>query len=313
MKDISIIVPIYNAEESLNKCIDSLVNQTKKEIEIILVNDGSTDNSEQIIESYTDKRIKYFKNNNQGIGYTRNFGIQKATGKYIMFIDSDDYLKEDACEKLYNYAENKKCDLVICDFYRVVDNKLIKEQMDDMLGNNLKDEPNILLKTNLSPWNKLYKKTLITENDIKFVEDLKYEDAPFVVECLDKATKIGQLKECLNYYVVHDNSETTIRDEKCFDILKIVDLIRLYFKDKYYIKDEVNELIVSILINYNIQQRVQKNKKLGMKFIDESFNYLRKYIPNYKKSNYFKIRNKLKAVIEKNEVLTKIYCSLYRR
>ena len=82
-KDISIIVPIYNAEKYLNKCIDSIINQSKKELEIILINDGSTDNSENIIKKYADKRIKYFKNKNQGIGKTRNFGIEKATGKYI--------------------------------------------------------------------------------------------------------------------------------------------------------------------------------------------------------------------------------------
>ena len=81
MTDISIVVPIYNAEKYLNKCLDSLINQTKKELEFILINDGSTDNSEKIITSYHDKRIKYFKNKNQGIGKTRNFGIEKATGK----------------------------------------------------------------------------------------------------------------------------------------------------------------------------------------------------------------------------------------
>ena len=98
---ISIIVPIFNAEKYINKCIDSLLNQTKKELEIILVNDGSTDNTENIIKNYKDKRIKYYKNKNQGIGKSRNFGITKATGKYIMFIDSDDYIEDNACELLF--------------------------------------------------------------------------------------------------------------------------------------------------------------------------------------------------------------------
>lgn len=313
MVDISIVVPVYNSEDSLNKCIDSLINQTKKELEIILVNDGSTDNSEDIIKSYKDKRIKYYKNKNQGIGKTRNFGINKTTGKYIMFIDSDDYLREDACEMLYNYAENNSCDLVVCDFYRVIDNKLIEEKINTISGNTLLEDPSILLKVNLSPWNKLYKRDLIIDNKIKFIEDLKYEDAPFVVEALDKSLKIGQVSECLNYYVIHSNSETTVRDERCFDILKIIDIIRVYFKDKEYVKDKVDELIVRIITNYNIQQRVQKDKKLGMKFIDESFNYLEKYVPNYKNNNYFKNRNLLKRVIEKSKVLTKLYCLLYRR
>ena len=118
MADISIIVPIYNAEKYLNKCIDSLVNQTKEELEFVLINDGS---SEDIIKSYKDKRIKYFKNKNQGIGKTRNFGIDKATGKYIMFLDSDDYLDVNACDKLYKKAVKEKSDLVVFDFYRVED------------------------------------------------------------------------------------------------------------------------------------------------------------------------------------------------
>ena len=80
-KDVSIIIPIYNASKYLKRCLDSVINQTKTELEIILINDGSTDNSEEIIKEYKDKRIKYFKNKNQGIGKTRNFGITKATGK----------------------------------------------------------------------------------------------------------------------------------------------------------------------------------------------------------------------------------------
>ena len=121
MVDISVIVPIYNAEKYLNKCVDSLINQTKKELEFILVNDGSTDKTEEIIKSYKDSRIKYFKNKNQGIGKTRNFGIEKATGKYIMFLDSDDYLKNNACEILYKSVEKTDADLAICDFYKIYD------------------------------------------------------------------------------------------------------------------------------------------------------------------------------------------------
>ena len=117
--DISIIVPIYNAEKYLKKCLDSLVNQTKKELEFILINDGSTDKSEEIVKTYKDERIKYFKNKNQGIGKTRNFGIEKATGKYIMFLDSDDYFSSDACEILYKEAEKEKADLIVFDYYRV--------------------------------------------------------------------------------------------------------------------------------------------------------------------------------------------------
>ncbi|MBR4618809.1 MAG: glycosyltransferase [Bacilli bacterium] len=309
---ISIIVPIYNAEKYLNKCIDSLLNQTKKELEIILINDGSTDNSEKIIKSYNDKRIIYYKNKNQGIGKTRNFGIEKATGKYIMFVDSDDYLKEDACEKLYKKAEKENLDLVICNFYRVVNNENIEENLPYFQNASLKENSNILLDVNLAPWNKLYKTTLIKNNNIRFIENLKYEDAPFVVETIDKAEKIGKIQDYLNYYVIHDNSETTIRDEKVFDILEIIDKIYNYFKDNKNIQKTLETLIVSMIANYNIQQRVQIDKDTANKFIDESFDYLRKHYPNYKKNSYFKKQNLFRRLIEKNKRLTKLYCSIYR-
>ena len=113
-------------------------------------------------------------------------------------------------------------------------------------------------------------------------ENLKYEDTPFVAKALDCANKIGKIDKCLNHYIVHEQSETTIRDRRCFDILKIVDILRTYFKDKEYIKEELDKWTVRTITNYTIQQRMQKNKKIGMKFIDEAFSYLKKEVPDYK-------------------------------
>lgn len=311
MADISIIVPIYNAEKYLNKCLDSLINQTKKELEFILVNDGSTDNTETIIKTYNDERIKYYKNKNQGIGKTRNFGIEKATGKYLMFLDSDDYLSEDACEKLYERTQKEKLDLVVFDFYRVENNELKKEIIKNFKSSSLKTNPNLLLEINLGPCNKLYKRDLIIKNEIKFQEKLKYEDTTFVVETINNAKRIGKLNECLHYYVIHSQSETTVRDERVFDILKIVDIVRNYFKDKDYMQDTVKKLIVKILTNYTIQQRNQKDIKVGMQFIDEAFAYLNTYVPDYKKNVYYENRGFFRRTIEKNKLLSKIYSRLY--
>ena len=312
MKDISIIVPIYNAEKYLNKCLDSLINQTKKELEFILINDGSTDTSEEIIKNYKDNRIKYFKNKNQGIGKTRNFGISKAQGKYLMFLDSDDYLALDACEKLYDKAEKEKLDIVMNDFIKIFDDgrkEYIKQP--NFKNSSLKNNPNIISE-NLSPWAKLYSTKLIKKNNIKFVEDLKYEDAPFVIEALDKANNIGKINEALNYYVIHGNSETTVLDKKVFDILKIVDIIRKYSQGKEYLKEKIDELTVRIITNYTIQQRNQKEKETAIKFIDKAFDYLKKEIPDYKNNKYYKNRGIIKRTIEKNKLLTKIYVKLYK-
>ncbi|CCY80092.1 glycosyltransferase group 2 family protein [Mycoplasma sp. CAG:877] len=314
MVDISVIVPIYNAEKYLNKCIDSLINQTKKELEFILVNDGSTDKTEEIIKSYKDSRIKYFKNKNQGIGKTRNFGIEKATGKYIMFLDSDDYLKNNACEILYKNAEKAAADLAICDFYKIYDSG--EEEKIKLLSfkpTTLRKTPSLVNEINLAPWNKLYKKELITKNKIKFVENLKYEDAPFVIEAFSKAGKIIKVDEYLNYYLIHGNSETTVRDKRCFDILKIIDLIRKNTKNEAYLQEEINKLTVRIITNYTIQQRNQKDKNVGLDFIDEAFSYLEKEVPDYKNNKYFKNRSILKRTIEKSKFLTKLYCKIYRK
>lgn len=310
MADISIIVPIYNAEKYLNKCIDSLVNQTKKELEFILVNDGSTDLSEDIIKSYKDKRIKYFKNKNQGIGKTRNFGIDKATGKYLMFLDSDDYLDINACEKLYNKAIKEKSDLVVFDFYRV-EETLKEVTINNFKSSSLKENPNLLLDINLGPCNKLIKRELIDKNNTRFNEELKYEDTPFVTEIIKNANKISKLNEYLHYYVIHSNSETTVRDERVFDIIKIIDIIRNQYKDEKYMEDVVNKLTVRTFTNYTIQQRVQKDLKVGMKFIDEAFSYMKKNIPNYKNNKYYETRGILRRTIEKNKFITKVYCSIY--
>lgn len=310
MADISIIVPIYNAEKYLNKCIDSLVNQTKKELEFILVNDGSTDSSEDIIKSYKDKRIKYFKNKNQGIGKTRNFGIDKATGKYLMFLDSDDYLDINACEKLYNKAIKEKSDLVVFDFYRV-EETLKEVTINNFKSSSLKENPNLLLDINLGPCNKLIKRELIDKSNTRFNEELKYEDTPFVTEIIKNANKISKLNEYLHYYVIHSNSETTVRDERVFDIIKIIDIIREQYKNEKYIEDVINKLTVRTLTNYTIQQRVQKDIKVGMKFIDEAFSYMKKNIPDYKNNKYYETRGILRRTIEKNKFITKGYCSIY--
>ena len=313
MVDISIIVPIYNASKYLKKCLDSLVNQTKKELEFILINDGSTDDSESIIKSYSDTRIKYFKRSNNGIGETRNLGIKKASGKYIMFLDSDDYLEENACEVLYKKIDKEMLDLVVCDFYRVVNDSKIIEKIASFKNTSLKDNPNLLLNVNLAPWNKIYRSDLIKNNNIKFIEDLKYEDAPFVVLSLLKSKKIGKVDKTLVYYTIHEKSETTVRDERIFDIIKIVDIIRSYFKDYFWSREVIDTLTIKILVNYNIQGRNIKDKDIRNKFIDETFSYLEKNIPNYKSNVYFKERSMLKSFIEKNKVLSKLYCNLYRR
>lgn len=310
---ISIIVPAYNVEKYIDKCIESLINQTYENIEIIIINDGSSDDTEKKVKKYKDKRIKYYKNENQGIGKTRNFGIEVSTGEYLMFVDSDDFLDLDACFLLHDKIIKEKLDIVVCDFYKIYDN-LDKEEV--LLGNfynsSLEDNPKLINIINLSPWNKIYRSSIIKNNKIKFVENKKYEDVPFVTEILKRAKKIGKINKPLNYYSIHSNSETTIRDRRCFDIFDILDIVKKQFKDNIYIKDELNKLIVFVVTNYTIQQRVQEDKRVVKEFINKAFKYLEDNVPDYKDKKYYENKHFFRRKIESSKLLTTIYCKTTR-
>lgn len=322
MIKVSVIVPVYNTEKYLNRCLDSLVNQSLKEIEILVINDCSTDNSKIILDKYEKeyKNIKVIHNKtNKGIGYNRNLGIKEAKGEFISFIDSDDWVDKTMFEKMYNKALNDKLDLVICNYFRKLmrEDELIDIDSDFNIkffeNTNLKKSPNLLIDINTAPWNKLYKKELI--ENIKFPEDLKYEDAVFVMECLSKAKKIGMIEDKLNYYLVRNKSETTVMNEKVFDILKITKIIENNFKKtKYYndIKDYAEAYIITNLFRYTLQQKYQKDNLLKNKFIDEVFNYLNDSFPNWRKNKIWKKRNFIKRLIESNKTLTKLYCKIIK-
>ena len=188
---VSIIVPCFNGEKYIKRCLDSILNQSYKDFEVIFVNDGSTDKTDEIIREYlSDGRVRYFKQNNKGIGATRNFGISKANGDFITFLDVDDYFTDDAIEKMANFSLKNDLDIVVTDYY-VYDKNVKQYKIKDFDITNVKDNPNIIVDINFAPWGKLYKKDLI--KNIEFEENLKYEDAPFVIKALLKAQRIGKL------------------------------------------------------------------------------------------------------------------------
>ena len=307
---VSIVVPVYNTEKYLKRCIDSLLNQKFNDYEIIVINDCSPDNSEDIIKSYSDKKINYIKNDkNKGIGYNRNLGIKNAKGKYICFIDSDDYVSNDFLDKMYNYASSNDLDLVVCDYmYKDEDtNKETLFKLESFDITNLDERPDLLYKIPLGPCNKLYKKDMLIKNNIYFEEKLKYEDVSFVASSLYYSNSIGKIDEILNFFSTRSKSETTTRDERVFDIFKELDIVKEIYKSK---NKYLDELIVSTLFNYSVQQRYQKDYSIAKKFIDKVFDYLEESNIDYKHSLYIKTRG-IRGIIEKSKILTKIYCFVY--
>ncbi len=316
MVKVSIIVPVYNTASYLEKCLDSLVNQTLKEIEIIVVNDGSSDNSQDIIDDYIKKYpnlIKGFKNKNLGISKTRNFGITKAKGQYIAFIDSDDYVDVNVFLDGYEFASLNDLDIVVWDFYKYFENsKRIEEvRTPDFKISSIKDNPKLIFEINYAPWNKLYKREIFNKFEFPVI---KYEDFAILPQILCSVQKIGKINKCYNYYLVRNNSETTIMDDKVFDILKILNKQYLFFMDNGLLSSYAMEFeyyFIYRLTMYIIQQRYQKNRVIANKFIDEAYDFLDSKFPNWRLNLYYK-KNKLKLLIEKNKGLAKFYCDIYR-
>lgn len=316
MKKVSVIVPVYNMEKYLDKCLQSLVNQTLKDLEIIVINDGSTDNSQKIIDRYYKEYpdlIVPFKNKNQGISKTRNFGIDRSHGEFISFIDSDDYVEKNFLEELYDRAIKDNLDIVVCDYYNFFESKNLIEikKIVDFENTTIRDNLELLFKINSSPWNKLYKRSLITRVNYRFPENIKYEDLGYIPILLLEAKKIGKVNMPLNYYLIRGHSETTTVDKRVFDIFKILNILYDFFKKKNIVNSsEVEYLFIEKLTMYNLQQKLNKDAELKKQFIDDSFKYLNNFFPGWKNNKYFKKQSICKYFIKKSKILTNIYISI---
>lgn len=185
MVQLSVIVPVYNVETYLKRCVDSILEQTFKEFEVILVDDGSLDNSSEICNKYSksDKRVKVIHKKNGGLSSARNAGLNIAKGKYIAFIDSDDYISKDMFKTMINLAFSSNYDIVSCGFRRFYENScndsvckgtIYKYRNIEPLANYLLEYDNVNRKIDTVVWNKIYKRELF--NDITFPEGKIYED-----------------------------------------------------------------------------------------------------------------------------------------
>ena len=223
MSKVSVIIPIYNVEEYLEECLDSVIEQTLEDIEIICIDDGSTDNSLTILKEYErkDKRIKVLSQNNQGAGKARNYGLEIAQGEYLAFIDGDDFYDNNFCEQMYNKAISTNSDVVICSArnYNVLNKKysniswsLVYEYLPSKDVFNYKDMKDyIFLFSQNWNWNKLFKKEFIDNNKITFQNLFRTNDLLFTCKALILADKISVVKnELINYRTgMTTNSQST--------------------------------------------------------------------------------------------------------
>lgn len=242
MELVTIVVPIYNVEKYLERCILSIINQTYKNIEILLVNDGSPDNSHKIMKKYEkkDNRIKCYYKENGGLSDTRNYALNIAKGKYICFIDSDDYIEKDFVEKMFNELEETDSDLVWCDFSMVND--------EGETGEIIINEDDIWSFEMPSACNKMYKIDLFKNNNITFPVGIWYEDLATIPRLLFKSKKISKVNYKLYNYYFNPTSITKTYTMKVLDAMTAIKIVDDFVQENS-IKDSEEKLEYLYLYN----------------------------------------------------------------
>ena len=282
---LSVIIPVYNVENYLNECLDSVTSQTLDDMEIIFIDDGSTDNSPDILKEYSkkDKRIKIITKENGGQATARNLGIKEAQGEYIAFVDSDDFIEPTMFEKLYTKAKDNNLDIAMCKI-ATFDNQT--EEIKDnvwyyMLGVfrdfekdifNHKDTKEFTCHIAVTPYNKIYKTTLLKENNILFPEGLIFEDEKFFYDTYLRAKKVSIVDEFLYYYRINRKGSTvdTIKDNDFSDIVPISKLIRETFKET----DNYEDYKI-LLSNRFIHLQLARFTQTSQKYKENFFNLLK--------------------------------------
>ena len=273
---VSIIIPVYNVEDYLKRCVDSIIGQTYKNIEIILIDDGSTDKSGNICDDYlkADKRIKVIHKKNGGLSDARNFGLNISQGDYVCFVDSDDFVSELYVEKLLENSLRTGADVCACNFYYIdeFNKKWIKAEKQEKIYKSdeaIKDIFTVKQNTEVMVWNKIYKKELLDKNDIKFPVGKIHEDNFTTYKIYDKANYVSLINDKLYYYYQRSDSIMgKAFNKKRFDILIALKEIKKYFSKDNRLQKEVqcNELLINIsLLNNMIKANYSSRKKIIFK------------------------------------------------
>ena len=265
MVDVSVIIPVYNVEKYIKRCLDSLVNQTLENIEFILVDDGSPDGSAEIIKEYADKfpnKIVYLYQDNAGQGAARNAGYRIAKGKYIGYVDSDDYVDTNMFKKLYDKAKEDNSDMVICGCYNV------DEETGHMVSDCNQDIHKLDIENaifgKMAVWNKLYRRELI--DGIEFRSKVWYEDLDFTIRVISKAQCLA-IDHILISASVRIIKSTASRNEKQELLKKLKLYLEInypdYRKNKYVKHLSRRRRIIYYMLNHKMYRTIEwiyKNK-----------------------------------------------------
>lgn len=301
MPKVSILVPVYNVEKYLRECLDSLINQTLYDIEIICINDGSTDNSLKILNEYEkkDKRIKIINKQNTGYGASMNIGLDNAQSEYIGIVESDDFVENTMFEDLYALAGKNNLDIIKSDFYFYTGKnkqsrhagRIKKKNTGKILS--IKDDV-FMLKTMPSIWSAVYRKEFLKENDIHFLETpgASYQDTSFSFKTLAAAKRLMFTNKAY-YYYRQDNPASSVKSkQKVYAICDEWEEITRYINKHPEIKSMVNDIKLSAQFNAYRGNADRIDASLRDEFIDKYQKTFKEYFENneiregfYKKAN----------------------------
>lgn len=304
---VSVVVLVYNLEKYLPRCLNALVNQTLKEIEILCVDDGSTDSAPQIIDDYAKKYpnlIKAFHKENGGENTTRNYGLERAVGEYITFVDTDDYMEPKWAETLYEQAKQNDADIAVCGFERIdmLTNKVVGK---DLLGGkkiikNINSKDDFCAFINPAPWNKLYKREKIKE--LRFLNLRCFSDMMFLASSFTKIKKVVIIPEVLyHYFLRYDSQIHSVNKDDINNFKKyMLEVKELYIREnKYEEMKDILDLMVFIHLAVSIMYRASYNKEIDFRSIrKETKKYLNEHFSGWRTSPFLKFNYCIKRGIK---------------
>ena len=306
MKDnykLSIVVAVYNLEKYLPRCLDALVNQTLEEIEILCVDDGSTDSAPKIVDDYAEKypdKVKAFHKENGGEFTSRNYGLERAIGEYVTFVDTDDFVEKDWAEKLYTAAKENDADLAVCAFERIdLDtNKVTSTDMTNF-GRCTKEinyNDDFVVFINPAPWNKAYRRELI--KDLRFLPFRGFNDTMLLMEFLTKVKKITFVPDVLyHYYLRSDSQIHSVNEQDVNNLLKYLLEVKKFYKDsgKYEDMKYILDMMAFLHLGVSVMYRASYDEKINIKqMTKDSIKYLNENFPTWRKNPFLTFRYSFK-------------------
>lgn len=324
---VSVIVPVYNVEKYLPKCLDSLVNQTLQEIEILVVNDGSPDNSQAIINDYAARypdKIRALIKENGGLSDARNFGIRHAQGEYIGFVDSDDYVDIDMYERLYKRAAQTDADVVCSPFAYEYANKVQRTYYTDkehLFGYSVLEKPDILKLTNSYAWNKLYRRAFWLKGNYQFPKGQYFEDSALIYGLMLDANKIEYVNTVFYHYIkTREGAITNSLDRRVFDIFKSCDSIIAAFSPHCKFNVALRHTMIYLCLKH-IFVRVRDlsqngDNALTKEFLNHAYHYLDTKLPEWRTNSYITpgkndgIKLKLSKFVRRHQMPATVYYTL---